>query len=438
VKKLLWSALSAAERTTALRRPASQAAAAVASDVARIIERVRRDGDDAVRALTHELDGVMLEQFAVGDDEKQAAIATLSAAEHQALATAKDNIERFHQAQVGAALRVETMPGVVCERVRRPIGAVGLYVPAGSAPLPSAVLMLGVPSAIAGCPMRVLCAPPRSDGGMDPSIIAAASLCGIERLFKVGGAQAVAAMAFGTESIPRTHKIYGPGNAWVTAAKRAVAADDEGAAVDMPAGPSEVLVIADADASAEFVAADLLSQAEHGPDSQVVLVTPDGGFADAVIAAVDAQLGELSRGDITRRAIEHARVLIVESLDEAVAVSNAYAPEHLIIQTHEPRALVDAVTDAGSVFLGRWSPEAIGDYCSGTNHVLPTYGHARAWSGLSVEAFTKSITLQELSADGLRDLGPTAVTLATMEGLDAHGRAVQRRLDAIERQAAAS
>ena len=435
MKRLLWSDLDEAQRAEALRRPA-QAATGVAAGVARILERVRCDGDDALRELTRELDGVVLDDLAVDEAEQRAAEAALSAEQHRALVVARDNIRRFHEAQQAAPLRVETMPGVVCERVRRPIRAVGLYVPAGSAPLPSAVLMLGVPSAIAGCPVRVLCAPPRRDGTMDPAIVAAASLCGIDRLFKVGGAQAIAAMAYGTESVPRTFKIFGPGNAWVTAAKQAVAAADDGAAVDMPAGPSEVLVIADATASAEFVAADLLSQAEHGPDSQVVLVTPAPDFADAVATALDAQLATLSRGDITRRAIEHSRIIIVDSLAAAVEVSNAYAPEHLIIQTASPRELVADISDAGSVFIGRWSPEAIGDYCSGTNHVLPTYGHARAWSGLSVEAFTKSITLQELTAQGLAELGPTAVTLAQMEGLDAHGQAVQRRLATIAAEGA--
>jgi histidinol dehydrogenase len=431
VNKLIWSAMSADEREGALRRPTADTAAAVAAEVAGILSQVRAEGDVAVRRLTRELDGVQLHDLAVTAAERREAMASLERTQRDALEQARSNLIRFHEAQLTPPLRVETMPGVVCERVRRPIGAVGLYVPAGSAPLPSAVLMLGVPSALAGCPLRVLCAPPRPDGRMDPSIVAAAQLCGIEHLFKIGGAQAIAAMAYGTATVPRTHKIFGPGNAWVTAAKRAVASGDDGAAVDMPAGPSEVLVIADADADAGFVAADLLSQAEHGPDSQVMLITPDDGLADAVITELEHQLGQLSRSGVARQSIRHARIIVVDTLEEAVAVSNRYAPEHLIVQTADPRRLVDAITDAGSVFLGRWSPEAIGDYCSGTNHVLPTYGHARAWSGLSVDAFVKQVTMQELTADGLSSLGPTAVTLADMEGLDAHGLAVSRRLDAI-------
>lgn len=433
MKKIVWSNLSPEAREEVLCRPAQRLGGEFQARVESIVNRVREEGDAALLALTEELDGVALESLQVSAAEREEALAVLTPAEHEALAIARANLQRFHQAQVPSGpLTVETQPGVHCERIRRPIHSVGLYVPAGSAPLPSTVLMLGVPSAIAGCPVRVLCAPPQADGRMAPSIIAAAALCGIDLLFKVGGAQAIAAMAYGTETIPATDKLYGPGNAWVTAAKRLVSTDDAGAAIDMPAGPSEVLVIADAEANPAFVAADLLSQAEHGPDSQALLVTPSPALADAVAEAVLTQLKTLSRAQITGQAIEHARLIVVDDLAEAVDVSNRYAPEHLIIQTSQARALLDDVTAAGSVFLGAWSPEAVGDYCSGTNHVLPTYGHARAWSGLSVDAFSKSMTVQELTADGLRTLAPTVLTMTEMEGLDAHGWAVRHRLLRLE------
>jgi histidinol dehydrogenase len=291
--------------------------------------------------------------------------------------------------------------------------------------------MLGVPAQIAECPVRVLCTPPRRDGSADPAVLFVARQCGIERVFKIGGAQAIAAMAYGTESVPKVDKIFGPGNAWVTAAKQLVAQDTGGAATDLPAGPSEVLVIADESARADFVCADLLAQAEHSPDAQVLLVTTSRRLAEETRVQVEAQLIPLGRRDIIRQSLTHASALLVADLDEAFDVSNAYGPEHLIIECENPRGWLDHVTNAGSVFLGTWSPEPMGDYCSGTNHVLPTDGNARAFSGLSLLDFTKRITVQELSADGLRQLGPTARTLARLEGLDAHAHAVSIRLDAL-------
>jgi len=325
---------------------------------------------------------------------------------------------------------VETMPGVRCERVSRPIDAVGLYVPAGTAPLPSAAVMLAVPAVIAGCGTKIVCTPPRPDGRADPAVVVAAVRAGVTDIFKIGGAQAVAAMAYGTASVPKVGKIFGPGNAWVTCAKSVVSADPDGAAIDMPAGPSEVLVIADDSASAEFVASDLLSQAEHGVDSQVVLVTTSAALADAVEAQVDEQLRSLSRADIARGSLQHARLVIVDDLETAVAVSNRYAPEHLILQCRDARALLPAITNAGSVFVGEWTPESVGDYCSGTNHVLPTYGYARSYSGLSLDQFMRGMTVQELTRDGLAGLSGAVVTLAGLEGLDAHAAAVTRRLRA--------
>jgi histidinol dehydrogenase len=291
--------------------------------------------------------------------------------------------------------------------------------------------MLAVPARIAGCPARSIASPPRPDGKVHAAVLVAAELCGVDRVYKMGGAQAIAALAFGTESVTKVDKIFGPGSAWVTAAKQIVAADPNGAAIDLPAGPSEVLVIADESADARFVAADLLAQAEHDAIAQVVLVTTSSAFAEAVSAELTAQAGTLSRRDIVAQSMQASRCIVVETLDEAVRVSNEYAPEHLIIQTRDPRALLEQVTCAGSVFLGPWSPESIGDYCSGTNHVLPTYGYARSFSGVSLLEYQKRITVQELTAEGLRALGPTAITLSQLEGLDAHGNAVQVRLDKL-------
>jgi len=309
---------------------------------------------------------------------------------------------------------------------------VGLYVPAGSAPLPSTALMLGVPARIAGCAEVVLCSPARADGRCDDAVLYAARVTGVHRVFKLGGAQAIAAMAYGTDSVPKCDKLFGPGNAWVTEAKLQVSSDPEGAAIDMPAGPSEVLVIADANANAAFVAADLLSQAEHGPDSQVILLSPSSSMLDAVEAEVNAQCAALPRAGIAEQALSQSRLIAVSSLAQAVEVSNRYAPEHLILQVDEPRALLDAIQSAGSVFLGAWTPESVGDYCSGSNHVLPTYGYARSYSGVSVASFQKQITVQELSPEGLRAIGPCTATLAAAEQLEAHRRAVTLRLAALE------
>ena len=432
MKRLVWSALDAAAQTHALRRPAQSSALDTRAAVARIIAEARAGGDAGLLALTRRFDRCALDALAVGADEFAAAGAALSADLRTAIHDALTRIEVFHRAGAPQPFSIETAPGVVCERVLRPIDRVGLYVPAGGAPLPSTALMLGVPARLAGCHDIVLCTPPRSDGRCDEAVLYAAQLCGIERVFKLGGAQAIAAMAYGCGSVPRCDKLFGPGNVWVTEAKQQVALDVDGAAVDLPAGPSEVLVIADADADPRFVAADLLAQAEHGADSQVILVTDSATLLEAVADDVDAQCRRLPRAVVAARALVHARLILVDTLDAAVQVSNAYAPEHLILNVEEPRALLAAVRSAGSIFLGRWSPESVGDYCSGTNHVLPTYGHARAWSGLSVAAFQKQITVQHLSAQGLRAIGPCAVTLARAARLDAHARAVSLRLDAMD------
>lgn len=431
MKFLDWTTASPDARRAVLSRPAAQSREDVFRQAANIVAAVRAEGDDGVRRFTRQFGGPELADLRVSDEEIREARAELDAAQIAAIERAVANVTSFHQAQVTAPLAVDTMSGVRCERITRPIDSVGLYVPAGSAPLPSTAVMLAVPARIAGCPSRAIASPPRPDGRVHAAVLVAADLCGVDRVYKIGGAQAIAALAFGTESVVKVDKIFGPGSAWVTAAKQIVAADPNGAAIDLPAGPSEVLVIADESADARFVAADLLAQAEHDSIAQVLLVTTSASFAETVSAELAEQARTLSRREIVAQSMQGSRCILVETLDEAVRVSNQYAPEHLIIQTREPRALLEQVTCAGSVFLGPWSPESIGDYCSGTNHVLPTYGYARSYSGVSLLEYQKRITVQELTADGLRALGPTAITLSELEGLDAHGNAVKVRLDTL-------
>jgi histidinol dehydrogenase len=430
---LNWSSLSAEQRRQALRRPVQQSTPAFQESVREIVREVRARGDAALLEYTRRFDGVALTAIEVSTAEFAAAETALDSEKRIAIDRAIANVRRFHEAQVGTALRVEMDPGVVCERHFHPIDAVGLYVPAGVAPLPSTAIMLAVPARIAGCPTRIMCTPPRPDGTADPAVLTIANLCGVRRVFKLGGAQAIAAMAYGTQSVPKVDKVFGPGNSWVTAAKLQVANDPEGAALDLPAGPSEVLVIADATARAEFVAADLLAQAEHSSDAQAVLVTTSSTLAEATAAQVETQMQRLGRADTLRKSVEHARLVVVDTIDTAIEINNTYAPEHLILQVANARDWLPKVRNAGSVFLGAWTPETMGDYCSGTNHVLPTYGFARAYSGLSLHDFVRRMTVQELTADGLRDLGPTAITLAMLEGLDAHANAVQVRLAQLER-----
>jgi histidinol dehydrogenase len=426
-----WNTLDEGERAAALARPHLTTAQEVTHAARDAIAAVRASGDAAVRALTEQFDHVALHALQVSRAELAAAQAQLAPAQHRALERAIANVRSFHAAQLPAPVAIETEPGVLCEQLVRPLGAVGLYAPAGSAPLPSTVIMLAVPAQVAGCRQRILCTPPRADGHAHPAVLAAASLCGIEQVFKVGGAQAIAAMAYGTASIPRVDKIFGPGNAWVTAAKQLVSGDPAGAACDLPAGPSEVMVIADRSARAAFIAADLLAQAEHDPLAQALLVTDSTALAAAVGAAVAEGVAGLSRGAVLAHSLRSCRCLVVPDLESAFRIANAYAPEHLLVQVAEPRRWLAHVHTAGSVFLGEWSPETLGDYCTGTNHVLPTYGYARAYSGLSVRDFVRTMSVQQLSAEALRALGPTAVTLAGLEGLDAHALAVNRRLEAL-------
>lgn len=427
-----WKSLSERERRAALARPSLESRADITATALDVINTVRADGDQALRAYTERFDGVKLESLAVAPEEFAAARKELTTVQIAALERAIDNVRRFHEAQVPRPFAMDTMPGVRCERIIRPIQAVGLYVPAGSAPLPSAVIMLAVPARIAGCPRRVLCTPPNRQGYANAAVLVAAELCGIDTVFKVGGAQAIAALAYGAGGVPKVDKIFGPGNAWVTAAKQLVSNDPAGAACDMPAGPSEVLVVADDTARADFVAADLLAQAEHDGQAQAILVTPSRKLAEATAAAIQTQLGKLSRRAILDKSLASSRCIVVSDLEAAMRVANEYAAEHLILEVSEPRRWLPQIHNAGSIFLGAWSPEPMGDYCSGTNHVLPTYGYARTYSGLSVLDFVKGVTVQELSPAGLRALGPTAVTLAELEGLDAHANAVTLRLAVLE------
>lgn len=427
-----WSGASNIERESALRRPAMLADRSLHENVREIIDAVRKGGDASIRAITQKFDGVDIEVPEVSVEEFARAETDLSSDQLRAIDLAIANVRRFHEAQLPAPISIETMPGVVCERISHPIDSVGLYVPAGTAPLPSAAVMLAVPASIAGCPAKILCTPPRPDGRADSAVLVAAYRAGVDTVFKIGGAQAIAAMAYGTESVPGVAKIFGPGNTWVTEAKIQVASDAMGAAIDMPAGPSEVLIIADDGANAEFVAADLLSQAEHGIDSQVMLLTMSNRIAAEVAQQTQAQLETLSRKSIAGQSIEKSRIIVVDDIETAIRISNRYGPEHLILHISNPRAALRDIRNAGSVFVGPWSPESVGDYCSGTNHVLPTYGYAKSFSGLGVEQFMRHMTVQELSQDGLKNIGKAVIDLAGLEGLDAHAAAVKRRLAYME------
>lgn len=429
MKTIRWDSLSVAARAQLLQRPSDALSPELRSDVGRIIAQVRADGDGALRALTRRFDGVEVGAFEVSIDSIDQACAEIPDELRIALSEARERLIAWHRAGAPLEFEVDTAPGVRCGRILRGIGRVGLYIPAGSAPLPSTVMMLGVPAQLAGCAEVVLCTPPRADGKADPTVLAAARLCGIGRIFTVGGAQAIAAMAFGTESIPACDKLFGPGNRYVTEAKLQVAGLDGATAIDMPAGPSEVLVVADAGAPPAHVAADLLSQAEHGADSQVILLSDSESLLAAVAIEIERQLESLPRADIARQALEHGRLVLVTSIEAALAISNSYAPEHLILALRESQRWLPAVRAAGSVFLGDFAPESLGDYCSGTNHVLPTNGAARAFSGVSVSSFQVAISTQSVTRAGLAAIGPCAVTLARAEGLEAHARAVLRRLE---------
>lgn len=412
-----------------LRRPALDTEK-LFDAVRSLINKVRTEGDRALLELEERFDAVRLSSLGVTPEEMEAASRQVAEPLKAAIRLAKQNIETFHSSQRFVGKKVETMPGVTCWQKAVGIEKVGLYVPGGTAPLFSTVLMLAVPAQIAGCREIVLCTPPDQTGGVHPAILFAAQLAGVSRIYKVGGAQAIAAMAYGTESIPRVYKIFGPGNQYVTAAKQLVSL--HGVAIDMPAGPSEVVVLADETAQPSFVAADLLSQAEHGVDSQVLLVTPSQRLQQAVKEEVEKQLTVLPRREIAACALANSRLIQVRNLDEAVRLVNAYAPEHLIIETAHYREVAEQITHAGSVFLGSLTPESAGDYASGTNHTLPTNGYARAYSGVSLDSFIRKITFQEIQAEGIQAIGPAIEEMAASEQLEAHKNAVTVRLNALK------
>ncbi|MBY6185304.1 histidinol dehydrogenase [Marinobacter hydrocarbonoclasticus] len=424
MERVIWQQLDKEGQERALRRSDLVQDTQVADTVSAILNRVKSDGDAGVKALTEQFDGAMPADWVIEPDEMAAAGNRLNRSLKAAVDQAIDNIGRFHSAQQPQTLSLNVASGVRCELRSEAIERVGLYVPGGTAPLISTVLMLALPARIAGCALKVMVTPPP----VNDAILYAASRCGVDALYTIGGAQAVAALAYGTETVPKVDKIFGPGNRFVTEAKAQVS--QQGTAIDMPAGPSEVLVIADDSANPAFVAADLLSQAEHGADSQVMLVTNSASLADEVAAEVARQLAALPRADMAGAALAQSRVILADSLQQACDISNAYAPEHLIVQTRAPRELLPLLRAAGSIFLGPWTPESVGDYVSGTNHVLPTYGAARTASSLSLADFQRRFTVQELTREGLAGLSNAVTTLAEAEGLRAHANAVTLRMEA--------
>lgn len=428
MQTLIWKNLSEQEKQQALTRPAISAAENIKQAVDTIREDVLANGDKALFSLSEKFDKVKLESLVVSQSQIKAASERLPDKLKAAIQNAKANIEKFHIAQIPQNIDIETQAGIRCQVLTCPINRVGLYIPGGSAPLFSTVLMLAIPAKIAGCKKVILCSPPP----IADAILYAADLCGVETIYQVGGAQAIMAMAFGTETVAKVDKIFGPGNSFVTEAKRQISQMVNGAAIDMQAGPSEVLVLADQNADPDFVASDLLSQAEHGADSQVILVTPCEKLAKATEQAIERQLAQLPRAETARKALEHSRIFIAESLEQAVQISNEYAPEHLVVQVENARSLLESLDNAGSIFLGAYSPESMGDYASGTNHVLPTYGYTKTTSSLGLADFSKRMTVQELTPQGFQDLAPTVMAMAQAEQLEAHKLAVAIRLAKME------
>lgn len=394
--------------------------------VGKILNEVKNKGDKAVKKFTEEFDGLKLKNFLVTEKEFKEAEKLLPKELKDAIIIAKNNIEKFHAAQVQQIEIIETMPGVKCWRKNIAIEKVGLYIPGGSAPLFSTLLMLGIPATIAGCRRIVVCSPPDKNGKLHPAILFVAQLLGIKEIFKIGGVQAIAAMSYGTKTVPSVYKIFGPGNQYITCAKQLIQKD--GIAIDMPAGPSEVAVFADETADASFVAADLLSQAEHGIDSQVILVTTSENLSGKIKNEIKKQVEKLSRKKIAQQALQNSKIILVKNDEEAIEILNEYAPEHLILSCKNAEQLAEKVINAGSVFLGNYSPESVGDYASGTNHTLPTNGYAKSYSGVSVDSFVKKITFQQLSQSGLTEIGKTVIAMAEAEGLDAHAEAVRMRM----------
>ncbi len=417
------------EWTSIIERP-SLDAAQLNDNVRNIIDEVIAGGDAAIKKITLQFDRVSINELKVTAEKIAAAENLLTPGLKTAIQLAKVNIEIFHNSQIQKVERIETMPGVWCWRKSVGIEKVGIYIPGGSAPLFSTVLMLGIPAKIAGCKEVILCTPPNEQGEINPAILYAASLVGVTAIYSVGGAQAIAAMAYGTATIPKVHKIFGPGNQYVTAAKQLV--QQNGIAIDMPAGPSEVCVWADENAIPSFVAADLLSQAEHGPDSQVILVANNKAIVSAIQLEIDLQLSALPRKDFATKALANSKAIILSNQDQAIDLINAYAPEHLILSVDNALQIADKIINAGSVFIGNYSPESVGDYASGTNHTLPTNGYAKAYSGVSLDSFVKKITFQQLTERGLMNIAPTVIEMAEAEGLQAHSNAVSVRLNLIK------
>ncbi len=414
---------------TVLKRPALEKKD-LRKTVQEIFLKVKEDGDAALKEFALKFDQVSIDKLSVSTEEIEFAAAQVSPELKAAIDQAKENIYKFHVAQKEQSNEIETTKGVICWRESRAIEKVGLYIPGGTAPLFSTVLMLAVPAQIAGCQEVILCTPPQKDGSINPAILYTAQLCGITKIYKVGGAQAIASLTLGTESIPKVDKIFGPGNQYVTQAKQL--AMEYNVAIDLPAGPSEVLVIADKLANPEFCAADLLSQAEHGTDSQVIFISTDENVFNETLQQIEKQLEELPRNEIAKLAIENSRFILMNSVDEALEMSNFYAPEHLILAVENPRNYIGKITNAGSVFLGNYTPESAGDYASGTNHTLPTNGFAKNYSGVSLDSFVKKITIQEISKTGIQNIGKTIELMAAAEGLIAHKNAVSLRLKSLE------
>lgn len=421
-----WEKLTKSQRDTLLQRPAQQNSEIVLKQVREIIEKIRSKGDAACFELTEKYDGARLKSLAITAEQINAA--RVSPAVISALELAKNNIVRMQSALLPQDITVETCAGVICQRLVQPIDAVGLYVPAGTAPLVSTLMMIALPAKIAACPQIILCTPPNKSGEINPAILYAAKLCGISQIFAIGGAQAIAAMAYGTETIPKVSKIFGPGNAWVTAAKQLVAQDPLGAACDLPAGPSEIMVIADETADSTRVAADLLSQAEHASDAQVMLCTNSLRVAREINQAINDQLQNLPRKQMAQAVLANSRTLLVSNLAEAIDIANNYAPEHLSLQCENPERWINCLRNCGTVFIGENTAESFGDYVTGSNHVLPTYGYARCYSGLSVADFMRYMTIQTLTQEAVSNLAQATITLAELEGLTAHANAVRCRV----------
>ena len=424
-----WQEVSEQQKIDALARPAIADNALLSTQVANILSQVKNQGDKSLFTLTEQFDGIALTSLSVTSEQVKAARLALTDKRLKAINTAYNQIKSFHSAQTPKDITVETCPGVRCTLKTEAIESVGLYIPAGSAPLPSTVLMLGVPAQLTGCTRTVLVCPPDKSGQLANEVLAAAELCGITEIYTIGGAQAIAALAYGTKSIPPVNKVFGPGNRYVTEAKKQLSQQVAGFAIDMPAGPSEVLVLADKDANPAFIAADLLSQAEHGADSQVILLTDSSQLIDNVSIELNKQVAELSRREIAEKALKQSRLILTKDLAQAVEISNLYGPEHLIVQTENPQTLLANLRNAGSIFVGAYTPESAGDYASGTNHVLPTYGYSKVISSLSLADFSRRYTIQEISKVGLNNLAECIIELTDAEGLDAHQRAVTIRLE---------